>query len=1359
MQVDGGSNCNMLACSEAASLSRVHRGAAASGTIGGIAGGLPYDGVAVSSVSLGGNPLTLAMLHTPVGDRNILSESVLWDEYGILAHKDDPPRLAFPCGSTLPMQRESGLFFTDVTFLGPAEPHRAAAPPPTPIALAGAAHADDLALLWASRLDVDADGLLRLSRATRGISIEKLSPAQHRAISSSMHRAIAQAKHAPVGSTPLADRATEPAERLICDGFGKHHAASPVDGSVYQFHAVCEYSSFGYVGSGKTHTIDDWVAFLRGVVLDAKAHGHNPRRVRFDRAPELRSEELKARLEAELGLSVELTPREHHEGVGRAERNNDLLTRTAEAALQRAGLGTQWLLPARAYAQWLWNRRILTQAGETRYQRYLRKVPDLTAPVPFTFGTTVAIVEDVRGPKGSLEHPRGSIGVLVGVEGTSYLVYRPQRGGVVRQRAVKPLNELSLIKSGLPASVAVASVATQTDSAGWREAIPPAAAAAAPRAPEAAPAPRPAVPTVDCPRGTRLEVLWRPQGSGTPVWYAGKVVDEHEYANGRRRHRVAYDGWPEDQWFWHDLASQDFEWRLLGEHSGSSDGSARARAGGSSEERADRPQTRLRTRSQGCEVVPKSPHTEAGPQTGADPEPQGPSQPASARGRSDDATGEILSSGGAPRARRSQEGAAEGDRGAGASQPARPLPTPSGPLTRSRAMTALALVEHALEATSGARTAATFNAAVFQALGSAGEHLADATDETLDDCRSALCAAASVPIYSLSRSARPECYKATQSVVDVETAVGTQQLVVPSTYKQLLASEQRDHWLAADQAALDAILAHPGNRLVSTAIPQSDGIPIAPCVTQRKVKVDPATKRLALRNAFKSRHCVDGGRLSTLLRRAEQAVDLDTSSAVACDLLVKMLLGDAAVRDRNLVAADVPNAYPSGKRLGRPKTYMALPTAFAHWRADDGSALCIELTTPMWGEGPAGFEWQVELESTLRELGWRQAENVPALWTFSSPEGDARLITIVDDLLFSESKTSGYSISERTVALLSAKYGDLRPVREPTSYAGMAIARDRAQGTLQLTLPQKIVEAAREHYPELLSGERPTSPPPKGAALERLADAMRMPDERGGKLSRAQVRTQQLIGSLKFVEKIHPRLSLVLHRLSCVMSCPPPEAYDVARAALAAAYAERNVGITFGGGGSSTSGILEGSLKANIDLSEPAPSELTAHSDATWGDRNVYGLILTFANAAVLHQTKKIALIVDSSMESEAIASSKAGEAVTYAREILRGLGIPASGPTLVTTDNLANQKVGSGLGCPTRSRHFLRRYHALKQRIADGDVTLRYLPDEQMPADFLTKWLARAKVEKSVVHATNSRASGASDRNADDPGSDRGEC
>ena len=43
--------------------------------------------------------------------------------------------------------------------------------------------------------------------------------------------------------------------------------------------------------------------------------------------------------------------------------------------------------------------------------------------------------------------------------------------------------------------------------------------------------------------------------------------------------------------------------------------------------------------------------------------------------------------------------------------------------------------------------------------------------------------------------------------------------------------------------------------------------------------------------------------------------------------------------------------------------------------------------------------------------------------------------------------------------------------------------------------------------------------------------------------------------------------------------------------------------------------------------------------NATWCDRNVYALLLTFAGGTVLHQTKKISLIVDSSMETEAIAS------------------------------------------------------------------------------------------------------------------------
>ena len=56
------------------------------------------------------------------------------------------------------------------------------------------------------------------------------------------------------------------------------------------------------------------------------------------------------------------------------------------------------------------------------------------------------------------------------------------------------------------------------------------------------------------------------------------------------------------------------------------------------------------------------------------------------------------------------------------------------------------------------------------------------------------------------------------------------------------------------------------------------------------------------------------------------------------------------------------------------------------------------------------------------------------------------------------------------------------------------------------------------------------------------------------------------------------------------------------------------------------------------------------------------------------------------------------------------------------------------------RSRHFLRRYWALQQRIGRGEVSVVKVEDPQMPADFLTKWLARDKFNLSVNYATNAR-------------------
>ena len=78
--------------------------------------------------------------------------------------------------------------------------------------------------------------------------------------------------------------------------------------------------------------------------------------------------------------------------------------------------------------------------------------------------------------------------------------------------------------------------------------------------------------------------------------------------------------------------------------------------------------------------------------------------------------------------------------------------------------------------------------------------------------------------------------------------------------------------------------------------------------------------------------------------------------------------------------------------------------------------------------------------------------------------------------------------------------------------------------------------------------------------------------------------------------------------------------------------------------------------------------------------------------------------------------------------------------PIFIGTDNKANQLVAIDSGKAARMRHCLRRYGVLQQRVARGHVIVGHVPDPQNPADYLTKFVGKAKVELSNEYATNSR-------------------
>ena len=659
---------------------------------------------------------------------------------------------------------------------------------------------------------------------------------------------------------------------------------------------------------------------------------------------------------------------------------------------------------------------------------------------------------------------------------------------------------------------------------------------------------------------------------------------------------------------------------------------------------------------------------------------------------------------------------------------------PASAYVASRAAT------RALESTD--RPVEAFNAVVHQYMGECGGECQDIDD--LERARVQLEAVEREQWHAGAPAAHEvhifEAMKAAKNEVWVKNADGSTTVHrVPSTLKQLRDHPQRGHWVAADQAAFDTLLINPLNRTVPVSVPRGKGLPIAPCVTNRSLKLCPRTGNIV---KYKSRHAYDAPRARAMEKRKGIESFEPTSSTVADDLLIKCTLSLTAEHDLNITKMDVGDAYLKATRQRDP-SYMETPHTLP-MRSEAGEELCLEFAgTPCWGEAPAGREWQDTLHSGLEADGWVPAELIPCLYTRETTDGRrAILITIVDDILIAETGDS-YDSADLALTQLQGRYGEVKSQREPDSFVGYTILRDRERRALTINMAEKIEATAKEHIPEYLEhGSLKKMGIPEGAKLRKMAEDMTLePMGEDGKAARTPHSriVQSIAGKVRWYEKCDPELTKGLHCLSCVATRAPPEAVLLAKAMLALAYDNRRRGITYGGGGLHLGARLNASLYASFRMSDGPTKDLECTADATWDGDNVYSVLITLNGGAIVHICKKMHLIVDSSMESEALASGKAGEAVGYAREIMRALGFPVQGPTFVGTDNAANAMIASGRALPARSRHCLRRYLTFLQRVRQGDVEVGHVRDVENPADFLTKFVSKEKIAMSVKYATNS--------------------
>ena len=498
-----------------------------------------------------------------------------------------------------------------------------------------------------------------------------------------------------------------------------------------------------------------------------------------------------------------------------------------------------------------------------------------------------------------------------------------------------------------------------------------------------------------------------------------------------------------------------------------------------------------------------------------------------------------------------------------------------------------------------------------------------------------------------------------------------------------------------------------------------------------------------------------------------------------------------------MVKGDLANAYRKA-RTARTKRAMRAPLHLREYDAN-GDELVVEFDGyAFWGEKVAGNEWDVEFDKARLKIGWRRCEGAPGLWTF----GNCMMIGEVDDFAIGEPEEDTYAVSARTIHLLDLHFrraGETCALTYeacPQQYAGLELAIADGFKRITIRMRQKVLDACRAHIPlvvdggaiaaremGLLTGKKLRDaldalalapPPPLPASIDSLTSKLKKP-----KLNVEQQSFQSATGAITYFTEVMPRFEKSRNHLSTVSSRPAKGSYLVAQSVLSESLAKIDDGITYGSELDEDEpwrpsmpaaagelrrigdGVDEGHGGASgVILAAGAPTKPEGHADATWGklkpglteanlqtaadlrkaSADLYSYVITASKGSLATRTKRLTVATSCSMAAERVASNKVTEVIDYLTNAEQATGTPMEQPILVTTDNHANQLVIEGEQSATRSRHELRRYIMLQQRVANGQILMRHVRDTENPADFLTKWLELNKFEASLEYVSNSR-------------------
>lgn len=520
----------------------------------------------------------------------------------------------------------------------------------------------------------------------------------------------------------------------------------------------------------------------------------------------------------------------------------------------------------------------------------------------------------------------------------------------------------------------------------------------------------------------------------------------------------------------------------------------------------------------------------------------------------------------------------------------------------------------------------------------------------------------------------------------------------PRSFKEAMRSRQSVHWWRAMVKEMGNLRGAGTFKLVSKASIQG-------------------RRPIGSKWVFKTKRNTDGSVTEYKARLVAQGFTQkaweygETFAPVVKGTTERTLLALAAVWDLELHGMDVSAAFLQGEM--KEVVYISQAEGFVEPGQEED--VC-QLTGNLYGLKQAGRTWWEAMDKTLRGFGFGRSAFDHSLYWRVDTGGIALIGLYVDDLTLAFSNPT--TLQEFKDAISSVY--KMKDLGELTHIVGLKVERDRRK---------KRLWVGQGHYvKEVLEKWGMSACSPNKVPLSPKADLPALKIDSPDRLSPSEVTSfQSLLGSLNYLSVMtRPDITFAVNYLSRYQAHPGPAHMSALKGVLRYLRGATDVKLAYGEG-----------------LGGKGGDGLRGFADADWANdstnrSSVSGYVFMLAGGPVSWQSRKQNTIARSSTEAEYMALGEAGKEAVWFKGLFEELGIGLAGPLQIASYDQApaalelfgdNQGANALARNPIhhpRTKHIDVIYHWIRQRVERKEFIVTYVPTTNMPADGLTKPLAR---------------------------------